>query len=56
MKLLFCYLFCMYVCISHVYADEEKKVIPPAAPAAESKDAEAADPAEDAPVSEPDEM
>ena len=37
----------------------EKKVIPPAAPAApatEGKNVEAADPAEDAPVAEPDEM
>ena len=28
MRVLFIYLFSMFVCISHVYADEEKKVIP----------------------------
>lgn len=29
MRFLFIYLFSMFVCINHVYAEEEKKVIPP---------------------------
>lgn len=29
MRVLFIYLFCMFICINYVYANEEKKVIPP---------------------------